>query len=93
MRQIYDNGQSHVICQYFVYELSLVAVIKGSVPAFYAFTLHGAFLRATASRLDALFQLPIARRSAAHFNVIVLSRRIGAHDTCPAVLSRHRVAP
>ena len=49
--------------------------VKGSVLAFCNFTFHWPFFRATASRFETLLQLPIASRSATHFNVIVVSRR------------------
>jgi hypothetical protein len=49
--------------------------VKGSVLAFCNFTFHCPFFRATASRFETLLQLPIASRSATHFNVIVVSRR------------------
>ena len=57
------------------HELAAGLVVKGSGITFLFFTLHGAFFRATASRFDTLLQLPIARPSTTHYNVIVLSCR------------------
>ena len=49
--------------------------VKGSVLTFCTFTFHRAFFRAAASRFETLLQLPMTRRSATHFKVIVVSRR------------------
>ena len=48
--------------------------VKGPVLTLCTFTFHRAFFRAAASRFETLLQLPMTRRSATHFKVIVVSR-------------------
>jgi hypothetical protein len=71
--------------------------VKGSVLAFCNFTFHCPFFRATASRFETLLQLPIASRSATHFNVIVVSRRnrtaIATFPLSPLARSRNSTSP
>jgi hypothetical protein len=49
--------------------------VKGAVSTFCTFMVYHAFFRATASKFETWLQLPVAKRSAAHLNVAVVSPR------------------